>query len=87
MFDASLPSAGLVFCPLVVNTFIGWHTNAFSIITRSSQQLVCNVDWETGEQVHHFCQWLAICLIKDCVQILDIRIPSFAPASMWMMTW
>ena len=70
---------GLVFVPLAVDTFGGWHPSALAILTRLGRQVASNAGREGQEVVRHLRQRLAVLLVRDNVAMLCARTPSFVP--------
>ena len=71
---------GLVFVPLAVDTFGGWHPSALAILTRLGRQVASNAGREGQEVVRHLRQRLAVLLVRDNVAMVCARTPSFVPA-------
>ena len=72
---------GLLWLPLAVDTFGGWHAEAFVVITKLARQLARNIGQEKGEQVRHLQQRLGVTLVKDNINMvmLQARTLIFAP--------
>ena len=79
-FQALCTSKGLVFFPLAVDTFRGWHKDSLTVITRLGVQEGRNLDKEPGEQCRFLRQRIGISLAKDCSQMLSSRNPTHVPA-------
>ena len=77
-YGARCQAAGLVYVPVTIDTFGGWHSLALETIGRLSQELARATDGELGVVCRHLRQRLAICFLRDNVAMLGARLPTFA---------
>ena len=70
---------GLVYIPLAIDTFGGWHPQALQVISRLALQLARATDGERGVVKRHLHQRLAVHFMRDNVAMLGACIPSFTP--------
>ena len=67
----------LVYVPVAIDTFGGWHSQALETINRLSQELARATDSDLGVVRRHFRQRLAITFVRDNVAMLCARKPFF----------
>ena len=78
-YEERCAAEGLVFVPLAVDTFGGWHCSALPILAKLGRQVASNTGREGQEVVRHLRQRLAVLLVRDNVAMLCARTPSFPP--------
>ena len=78
-YEERCAAEGLVFVPLAVDTFGGWHSSALPILAKLGRQVASNTGREGQEVVRHLRQRLAVLLVRDNVAMLCARTPSFPP--------
>ena len=71
---------GIVFIPLVVDTFGGWHKDSLEVITKLGRQVSRQTGKEEDEIVRQLRQRVAILLVRDNVNMFDSRTPSYPQA-------
>ncbi len=64
---------------MAVDTFDRWHQAALQAITKLGQQLARVVGKEEAEAVLHLRQRAAVLLVRDNVNMMLSRTPSFPP--------
>ena len=79
-YHARCEKEGIVFTPVVVDTFGGWHSAALKVITKLGRQLARAVGKEEADTVRQLRQRLAVLLVRDNMSMLNSRAPTF-PAS------
>ena len=79
-YEERCAAEGLVFVPLAVDTFGGWHCSALPILAKLGRQVASNTGREGQEVVRHLRQRLAVLLVRDNVAMLCARTSSFPPA-------
>ena len=65
-------AVGIVFIPLVVDTFGGWHKDSLEVITKLGRQVSRQTGREEDEIVRQLRQRVAILLVRDNVNMFDI---------------
>ena len=78
-YEERCAAKGLVFVPLAVDTFGGWHSSALPILAKLGRQVASNTGREGQEVVRHLHQRLAVLLVRDNVAMLCALTPSFPP--------
>ena len=68
---------GIVFAPLPVETFGGWHESAANHIKRLGKALGRSTGQDEGETTRHLFQRLSVLLVRGNVSLLINRIPDF----------
>ena len=68
---------GLVFVPIIVDTFGGWHKDSLDALTRLGRQVARQTGKEEEETVRQLRQRVAILLVRDNVTMFDSRSPSY----------
>ena len=76
-YSARCEAEGLVFVPVIVDTFGGWHRDSLEAITRLGRQVARQTGKEEDETVRQLRQRVAILLVRDNVAMFDSRSPSF----------
>ena len=71
---------GIVFFPLVVDTFGGWHKDSLEVITKLGRQFSRQTGKEEEEIVRQLRQRVAVLLVRDNVNMLDSRTPTYPQA-------
>ena len=71
---------GIVFIPLVVDTFGGWHKDSLEVITKLGRQVSRQTGKEEDEIVRQLRQRMAILLVRDNVNMFNPRTPSYPQA-------
>ena len=69
----------IVFAPLAVDSFGGWHEAALELLTKLGRQLARVVGREEDETVRHLRQRLAVVLVRDNMVMLMSRAPAHPP--------
>ena len=68
---------GIVFVPLVAETFGGWGPGAITHIRRLGRALAARGGRDEGEVISHLFQKLSVLLQRDNAALLCNRIPNF----------
>ena len=71
---------GIVFIPLFVDTFGGWHKDSLEMVSKLWRQVSRQTGKEEEEIVRQLRQRAAILLVRDNVNVFDSRTPSFPQA-------
>ena len=71
---------GIVFIPLIVDTFGGWHKDSLEVVSKLGRQVSRQTGKEEEEIVRQLRQRVAILLVGDIVNMFDSRTPSFPQA-------
>ena len=71
---------GIVFIPLIVDTFGGWHKDSLEMVSKLGRQVSRQTGKEEEEIVRQLRQRVAILLVRDNVNMFDSRTPSFPQA-------
>ena len=69
---------GLVYVPMAIDTFGGWHQLALETIGRLSLELARTTDGKLGVVRRHLKQRLAVLFLHNNVAMLGARTPTFA---------
>ena len=69
----------LVFAPLAVDSFGGWHKEALELLSKLGRQLARVVGRGEDETVRHLRQRLAVVLVRDNMVMLMSRAPDLPP--------
>ena len=72
---------GIVFTPMAVDTFGGWHPAALAILTKLGRQVARGVGKEEADVVRQLRQRLGVLLVRDNMSMVNSRAPSFPPAN------
>jgi hypothetical protein len=78
-YEERCAAEGLVFVPLAVDSFGGWHAVALDTITKLGRQLARVVGRAEDETVRHLRQRLAVLLVRDNMVMLQSRAPEHPP--------
>jgi hypothetical protein len=70
---------GLVFAPLAVESFGGWHPTALDSLSKLGRQLARVVGRGEDETVLHLKQRLGVLLVRDTMQMVQSRAPEHTP--------
>ena len=71
---------GIVFFPLVVDTFGGWHKDSLEVITKLGRQVNRQTGKEEEEIVRQLRQRVAVLLVRDNVNMFNSRTPTYPQA-------
>ena len=71
---------GIVFFPLVVDTFGGWHKDSLEVITKLGRQVTRQTGKEEEEIVRQLRQRVAVLQVRDDVNMFDSRNPTYPQA-------
>ena len=71
---------GIVFFPVVVDTFGGWHKDSLEVITKLGRQVSRQTGKEEEEIVRQLQQRVAVLLVRDNVNMFDSRTPTYPQA-------
>ena len=78
---------GIVFIPLVVDTFGGWHKDSLEVITKLGRQVSRQTGKEEDEIVRQLRQRMAILLVKDNDNMFNPRTPLYPQAVIEWIEW
>ena len=79
-YEARCEAEGIIFVPLALDTFGGYHRVALEAIGKLGRQLARVVGRDEGETVQHLRQRLSVVLIRDNMNMLASRAPEAAPS-------
>ena len=80
-YDERCAAEGIMFIPLAVDSFGGWHGVALDVFSKLGRQLSRQLGKEEEEVTRQLRQRLSIILTRDNVALMGSRIPALPPAT------
>ena len=80
-YDERCAAESIMFIPLAVDSFGGWHGAALDVFSKLGRQLSRQLGKEEEEVTRQLRQRLSIILTRDNVAMMGSRIPALPPAT------